>query len=183
MKISPKERKDEKTMSKLDILKAAEEVKPITIENGVPYVSFEDAEILKEAAKIENKPDIGQVKFNADGSVARSRTDFAVVNVEMLYQNRFRYIEDENGKPIAMQVVTDPLAIDNQVSGRVYASRITAYEIVRDGKELALKKITTVSDDEFIEEFKKTLTVRDMEKIVPLIQGAGSDISRENIAI
>lgn len=170
-------------MSKLDILKAAEEVKPITTKHGIPYVSFEDAEILKEAAAIENKPDIGQVKFNPDGSVARSRTDFAVVNVDQLYVNRVRYINDKEGKPVSMQVVTDPLAIENQISGRVYASRITAYEIVREGKELALKTVTTVSDDEFIEEFKKTLTVRDMEKIVPLIQGAGSEISRENIAI
>lgn len=169
--------------SKLEILQAAENVKPVAEVNGIEYVSFEDFETKRAAAIIDDEPSFGKVKFNEDGSVGQSRVDFAAVNIDRMYQNRMRYLEDESGKPIAMQIVIDPQAIQTQTSGSVYASRITAYEITREGKNLVLKAVTTVSDDEFVREFKKTLAVRDMETVMPLIQNAGSDISTENIAI
>lgn len=169
--------------SKLDILKAAEQVKPIAEVNGIPYVSAEDGEIIRSAAVIEGEPDFPRVKFNPDGSVARSRTDCAVVNAEIMYQNRFRNITDKDGNVVAVQVIVDPQAIATQTSGSVYARRITAYEFIREGKNLKLKAVITVSEDEFVREFDKTLAVRDMELLLPLIQGAGSDTTRENLAI
>lgn len=169
--------------SKLDILKKAEEITPIATKNGMDIVSFEDAIVKQQAEMIEGSNGRSMVTYNADGSVARSRTSVAALNYDLVMRNRFRYVEDAEGKK-KLQIVVDPLAIATQTTGRVYASRITAYEVERNKKgKIVVTKAITVSDDEFVADFSKQLSNRDMAMILPMIDAVGGDVTVEDIAI
>lgn len=149
-------------MSLIDVLKEAENVKPIDTINGMKIVPFESVPALAQAA-IVNDEDLGGRTMNLNGTVARSKCLFAAVNVDNLYINRYKVVK---GK---LYVITDYRAIKDQASGRVYAKQIPAYVFVRKDGEMVLEKMDIVSDTEFVSDYTNKLSNEAMQKLMPLL--------------
>lgn len=162
-------------MGILDSLKRAEEVKPLYEQNGVKVVSFEDQRAVAQA-EIINDVDLGNRTVNPDGTVARSRTKYAAINVDHLYLNRYKQV----GKKLF--VVTDYRAIKEQPTGRIYSSQIKAFVFVRENDVLKKEKMTVISDKDFVSDYTKTLNPEAMAQLIPLMAGE-NDISADALPI
>ena len=75
-------------MSMKDVLETAEKVEPLAKKNGIELMTFTEANAKTQADLLEGRPDLGVHKMNPDGTLARSNTYYAGVNVERLFQNR-----------------------------------------------------------------------------------------------
>lgn len=148
-----------------EVLEKTQNVKPITENNGVKVVSFEQQRDLAQADILQN-PGLGTVKMNPDGSIARTPTRFSAVNPGSFYINRYKKVKG------SLYIVTDYRAIKGQDEGRVYIKRIPAFVISRDKEsgDLYLEKLVTVSDDEFIADFTESLSNELMKEIKPLLE-------------
>lgn len=169
-----------------EILDAAENVKPLGELNGVKIMSFRDQNIAAQADMINNEVDPGFAQMNPDGSIARSNYKYAAVNVDALYENRFRQVEvrDAAGDiKKKLQVVVDYRACKEQKGGRIYTKTIPAYVVSRKGRNLILENTILISDDEFLSEFTNKLNLDAMNEILPLIQHAVSDVSPVGLQI
>lgn len=166
--------------STFELLEKAKKIQPLAVKDGVKIVSFEDGLILSEVDILDNAVDMGERKMNPDGSIACSKKNYACINYETLFNNRYRKIK---GKKI--QVVTDYRAIKNLKTGQIYTTGITAYEISRnENEELQLDRITTVSDTEFVSDFTHKLDKKSMVEILSLIdQGKQDDITEDTLSI
>ena len=146
-----------------EAIEKTENIKPVSVENGVPIVSFEEQRDLAVLEKMTN-PGMGDLSFNPDGSIARTPVKAAAVNLDNYYINRYKKVKN------TLLVVTDYRAIREQSSGSVYLKQIPAYTIARDGDgELCLLSVVNVSDNEFITDFTHTLNREAMSQIMPLI--------------
>lgn len=164
-----------------EILDEAQNVKPIGEINGVKITSFHDQTVLAQADMIEGEVPSGITQMNPDGSVARSTYKYASINVDALFENRFREIEIDGVKKI--QVVVDYRACKEQSSGRIYRKTVQAFEISRHGKRLAIDNVVLVTDDIFVKEFIRKLDIDAMGEVLPLIQVRVSDIVPTGITI
>lgn len=174
-------------MSMKDVLETAEKVEPIAKVNGVEIMSFHDANAKTQADMVENAPDPGIRTMNPDGTVARSYTRYAGVNIETIFQNRYRYIEEEDGdgnKKKKLQVVVDHRACDEQASGRVYLNLIPAYVISRGyQKKLKIERVETISREDFVKNFSRKLDREAMNDILPLIADRVTDVTTDSLSI
>ena len=169
-----------------EILDAAEDVKPLGEVNGVKIMSFRDQNIAAQADMINNEVAPGFAQMNPDGSIARSSYKYAAVNIDSLYENRFRQIEVRDAAGDVkkkVQVVTDYRACKDQKSGRIYTKTIPAFVIARQGRKLVLENTVLISDDEFLSEFTNKLNLDAMNEILPLIQKAVSDVTPVGLQI
>lgn len=159
-----------------EVLAKTEKVEPIAELNGVKVVTFEEQRDLAQLDALQ-KPDLGILHFNPDGSVAATPTRFAAVNLEHYYINRYKKVKNE------LYVVTDYRAIKEQADGRVYLKQIPAFVIGRDSNgNLQLSKMVTVSDTEFVSDFTHTLNNNAMKQIMPLLV-SGPGISQDDLSI
>lgn len=163
-------------MSLIDVLKEAEQVKPIDTINGMKIVPFESVPALAQAALVNND-DLGGRTVNLNGTIARSRCLFAAVNVDNLYINRYKMVK---GK---LYVVTDYRAIKDQSSGRIYAKQIPAYVFTRKDGELVLEKMDIVSDTEFVADYTNKLSNEAMQKLMPLLVNSGDIKTADDLPI
>lgn len=163
-------------MSLVDVLKEAEQVKPIDTINGMKIVPFETVPALAQAALV-NDEDLGGRTMNLNGTVARSRCLFAAVNVDNLYINRYKM---SKGK---LYVITDYRAIKDQSSGRIYAKQIPAYVFGRKEGELVLEKMDIVSDVEFVSDFTQKLSNEAMQKLMPLLVNSADIKTADDLPI
>ena len=174
-------------MSMKDVLETAEKVEPLAKKNGIELMTFTEANAKTQADLLEGRPDLGVHKMNPDGTLARSNTYYAGVNVERLFQNRYRYIEEagEDGNTKKkLQVVVDHRACDEQASGRVYVSMIPAYVISRGyQKKLSIERVDTVSREDFIKNFTHKLDREAMNDILPLIADRVTDVTTDSLSI
>lgn len=166
-----------------EILDAAKEVKPIGEINGVKITTFHDQNTLAQADLIEGEVASGIAQMNPDGSVARSTYRYAAVNVDALFENRYREISEGRKKKI--EIVTDYRACKEQNSGKIYRKTIVSFVISRDEEtnKLVLERTQLVQDDVFVKEFIKKLDIDAMGQILPLIQVKVSDITPTGITI
>lgn len=159
-------------------LEKAKDIQPLAIKNGMQIVSYEDAVILNQIEMMDDATDMGERKFNPDGTLARSKKKISSINVETLFNNRFRKMAGKK-----YQVVIDYRAIKEQSSGIIYAKNIVAYEIGSVNGELKLLKIVNVSDSEFISEFTNRLDIPSMVRILPLIQANDGNVTEQSLDI
>ncbi len=159
-----------------EVLKKTEHIEPIGEDNGIKLVSFEEQRDMAQLDIME-KPDMGILSMNPDGTVARTPTRFAAVNLENYYLNRYK----QKNKTTIM-VVTDYRAIKEQATGRVYAKMIPAYEITRIDGVLTLSRTVNISDGEFIADFTHTLNREAMKQIMPLLV-AGVGVTHDDLTI
>ena len=167
-------------MSMKDVLETAEKVEPLAKVNGVEIMSFRDANAKTQADMVENAPDPGIRTMNPDGTVARSYTRYAGVNIE-------RILEEEDGdgnKKKKLQVVVDHRACDEQASGRVYLNLIPAYVISRGyQKKLKIERVETISREDFVKNFSRKLDREAMNDILPLIADRVTDVTTDSLSI
>lgn len=161
-----------------EALERASKVKPYAEKNGIKIVGMEDMEALIEKHIIDKEPDIGERLVNPDGTIARSLTRFAGINLERELDNRYV----KHGKRV--EVIIDKRALSEQTLGRIYAKRITAYVITRneDGI-LELIETKTVSDDEFLKEFTHKLDKESMLEVLEAIARGQRDLTVDKLTI
>lgn len=164
-------------------MKDAEQVEVLGERDGVKLVSFADAQTLNTAEIIAQreygKRDTGDRTLNPDGSPARSRCKAAVVNVDALFDNRYRRIKGNK-----LEIVTDYRAIREQSRGQIYAKQIPCYVVSRDAEgNLKLDKTETVSDTDFIADFTHKLSKESMVEVLPLISDGGTEVTTDEIPI
>lgn len=164
------------TQSMREILDTAERAKPIAKVNGKDAVTFEDYMALASVDNINNM-DLGLTKFNADGTPACTNVKRVAINVENFFINRYRMKKKE------LWLVNDYYCISRQASGQIPFAQVPCYVIVRgdDGK-LKLDKVTTVTDKEFLEDFKGSLDRESMTEILPLLT-EDTGITKDKLAI
>lgn len=159
-----------------EVLEKTKDVKPVAEHNGMEIVSFEQQRDMAQLYKMENR-DLGLIKMNPDGTVARTPVKFAAVNLDNFYINRYKRVKD------SLYIVTDYRAIQEQSSGSVYAKQLAAYVVKRDAdKNLVLDKVVTVSDTEFLSDFTHTLNRDAMAQIMPLLV-SGVGVTTDDLGI
>lgn len=157
------------------LIEKTKDVAPIAENNGVKIVSFEEQRDMAQLDIME-KPDLGLLRMNEDGTVAATPTRFAAVNTEMYYLNRYKKVKN------SIYVVTDYRAIREQGTGRVYAKMIPAYVVTRGDQGLYLEKVVNVSDSEFIADFTHTLNKESMKTVMPLLV-SGVGVTQDDMPI
>lgn len=141
------------------------DVKPITVNNGVKVVTFEEQRDLAQLEMMEGQDALGGLQINPDGSVARTPITYSAVNPDVYYMNRYCKVKNE------LFVVIDKRAIQGAQTGSVYIAQVPAAVITRDGNgNLRFDRMITVSDDKFIAEFTDELDNESMAKILPLLE-------------
>lgn len=175
-------------MSKMEqILKQAEEVKPISTVDGTPVVSYEDGAILSSKQMINEKlgeeVDLGDVEVNPDGTIARSRAAVIVLNENKRLMNRYRTIGKKGGGKL-LQVVTDYRAVKEHGTGKVYVARVPAYEFEREESgKLVMTRQLTVEASDFISKFDEELNNEAMYEVLKAISDNEENATRSEMPI
>lgn len=151
----------------------------IAEKDGAVYVDFHDAAVLNSANSYEGDADTGMRKYNPDGSLAASRKRVVALNPDFYFMNRYKVKGAGANKKMLVVSGHTPegfRCIKEQSSGRCHIKTIPVYVLSRDeSKNLVLDKQTTVTESEFISDFKDTLSNNLMAEVLPLIAEAGAD--------
>ncbi len=163
-----------------EILQKASDVEPIAERDGRQIMSFEDQMALATKENMESMTnqamgkktgDLGGIKWNPDGSLARTKGNTAAVNVDRYYDNRFRKIKNK------YYVVIDKRAIAGLRDNKVPYPHIEAYIIgEEDGKVVCEKKVT-ISDKDFVADYTHRLDHASMKMVLNAI--AEYDVEKE----
>lgn len=170
----------------LDILEQAKDIKPIAVRNGVKIFSMDDARAVMQANSLEGEESLPLITRNPDGSIARSRSNMAIISENDLYDNRcYRKKTPGVGSDEFWIVSTATTSGYRAIRQRMNDEQIYVYIVSRDKdtKELALKRITTVSASEFKSDFTHKLDEKSMKQILPLIAEQEEGITPEEISI
>lgn len=160
-----------------EIIERTEKIEPLGMMNGQPIISIEQQRDLALVNHMTGNETLDTVQFNPDGSVAKTPGGTLAVNPDVYFINRCKKVKD------TLYVVTDYRAITEQGSGNVYLKSIPAYVIKRDDKgSLAVDKIATISDTEFISDFNLILDREAMAQIKPLLD-AGIGVTKSGLPI
>ncbi len=149
-----------------EYLNKAEEVEPIAEIGGRKIMSFEDQRNIATAQNI-NGEDLGGLKFNPDGTLARTKGDTAAVNLDSFYSNRYRKVKNK------YYIVTDLMAIDGAQRGQMPYTSVTAYVIAQVDGKIVCEKRVPVSDKDFIADYTHTLDHASMKLVLNAIAEAG----------
>lgn len=160
-----------------EIIEKTENIKPMGTINGKPVISIEEQRDMALLEHMTGQEKLDTVQFNPDGTVACTPGGTLAINPDVYFINRCKKVKD------TLYVVTDYRAIQEQGSGNVYMKSIPAFVIKRDEKgSLALDKVATISDTEFISDFDLILDREAMAQIKPLVeQGVG--VTRSGLPI
>lgn len=177
------------------LVKEAEAVsgsKPFVSVAGIPVYSSEEYNKAIRERKLEQavlevdgkKHNRSSAKFNKDGSVASSRPRPMIMNDEMFYSNRIRFVQEETdkGEVTYLHLCDDYRACKEQNSGNVYTNnvpvKVISHKQNKKGEDIyTLEKEISVSVETFVNEFKELLSVKDMQTIaenlvVPQVKAA-----------
>lgn len=162
-------------------------MKPITEKNGAKVVSYEDAPKLQNeeiaAVRTGEVVDLGDRELNPDGTVARSRATVLAVNPDRRLMNRYRVVT-KKGSGKLMQVVTDYRAVREQESGHCYLAQLPAYELERDEEgKLKLAGQTTITREDFIAKFTKSLSNEAMYEVNKAIAAREDELEKDELPI
>ena len=169
-----------------EILRKAEDVEVIAERGGRQIMSFDDQMALATKENMEtmnNKMmgkkggDLGGIKWNPNGSLARTKGNTASVNKEAFFNNRFKKIKNK------YYVVIDKLAIAGLRDNKVPYPHIEAYLISGDdeGKVVCEKKVT-ISDKEFVSDYTHKLDENSMKLVQSAIADFGVEKETESLA-
>lgn len=168
-----------------EILQKAEEVHPIGERDGRKIMTFEDQMALATKENMEsltNKAmgrdggDLGGIKWNADGSLARTKGNTAAVNLDRYYDNRFKKVKNK------YYVVTDKLAIDGLRNNKVPYPQVNGFLIgEQDGKVVCEKKVT-ISDKDFVADYTHRLDQASMNLVLNAISEFDVEKETESLA-
>ena len=167
------------------ILEKAAEVKPIAERGGRQIMSFEDQMSLATKENMEavmNKEmgkssgDIGGIKWNPDGTLARTKGNTAAVNLDNYYLNRFKKLKNK------YYVVIDKRAIKGQQMNAVPYPHITAYVIGEEEGKVVCEKMVTISDKDFLADYTHTLDHASMKMVLDAIETTGVEMETESLA-
>ena len=177
----------EEMLHMLEEEKEIREKRIIAEKDGEVYVTFSDAAVLNSAEAYDSEG-TGLIQRNRDGSVASVGKRVHAVNPDFFFMNRYRV--KSFGKVKKMYVVsghtpTGFRLITEQPTGRCFIKTIPVAVISRNTEtgELIFEKMDTVSENEFISEFTKTLDNKSMAEILPLIVDKGSEITADTMPI
>lgn len=160
-----------------DILNDAKEAKVIAVgQDGEQYVTFEDY-VNCTVADVVEKKDLGLFEKNPDGSPAGTSKRWVAVSMEQLFLNRYSVKDDE------LFIVVDFWCINEQQSGRIPIKNIPCYVLKREGKNLVLDRVTTISDQEFLTDFTGVLDNTAMAQVLPMISRAGQATTKDKLPI
>lgn len=171
-----------------DILKQAEDVKPLAEIDGMKITTYEDGVVLAEEAVVDEmvhgKTDISSYPLNPDGTPSGSRTRVANVNPNKMFGNCARRVFDEDGKLKAVQVVIDKRAVSDHAKGaEIYKTRVDVYELKRVGKKLVCERPFTITADEFVKEFDTKLSIQAMLEVMPAIAECQYPVGESELGI
>lgn len=174
----------------LEMLEKEQEIRAnriIAEKDGEVYVNFEDAAVLNSANAYEPEG-TGIQERNPDGSLASTGKRVHAINPDFYFSNRYRE-KTVNGKK-KLYIVSGHTPdgfrlIQEQKRGRCFIKTIPCAVIGRDSetKELVFEKMETVTESEFISNFKDTLSNNAMATILPLIVNQGNEITTNEIPI
>lgn len=168
-----------------EILRKADGVHPIGERGGRKIMSFEDQMALATKENMEstvNKSlgkesgDLGGIKWNPDGSLARTKGNTAAVNLDNFYLNRFKKVKNK------YYVVTDKRAIKGQQTNAVPYPHITAYVIGEEEGRIVCEKMVTISDKDFLADYTHTLDHASMKQVLDAIESTGVEMETESLA-
>lgn len=164
----------------LEILKAADAVTPFAEVNGAKVVSFEDAVTLAQAEAIEPEVDLGDRKFNPDGTYARSKVKVVAINPDNFYANRYKLVKSKN----ELHVVTDYRSIQYKRLGQPCGfSTVPCYVIVRENGELKLDRLTTISAADFDAGFNAELNNAAAAEVFRAINASKKGVTGDELPI
>lgn len=159
----------------------------IAEKDGEIFVSFEDAKVINSVDAYDGAG-TGYIQKNRDGSLASFGKTTHAVSTTFFFANRYRV--KTYGKQKKLYVVSGHTPegfrlIQEQPTGRCYIKTIPVYILTRDSEtnELVFEKKDTISENEFISEFTKTLDNKSMAEILPLIVDKGSEITADAMPI
>lgn len=178
--------------SKSEMLRLLEEEKEIrdnriiAEKDGQIFVTFEDAQVLNSMDAYEGGT--GYQQRNKDGSLASFGKTTHAVSKTFFFTNRYRvktYGKQKKLYVVSGHTPTGFRCIQEQSSGRCFIKTIPVAILVRDSEtnELKFEKMDTVSENEFISEFTKTLDNKSMAEVLPLIVEKGSEITADSMPI
>lgn len=160
-----------------EMLDRADKVTVIAEFDGVKVVSFEDYMDVAVAQKIDGSKDVGVRSLNPDGTVAASYHEYVAVNKDSWFANRYMLTSKKQ-----LKVVTDYRAIKEQQTGRVYTSRLIAYNIERVDGNLVCTGADYISDVTFVKDYTHQLDIAGAAEVFKAINafkdsvaGAGTD--------
>ena len=168
-----------------EILRKAEDVEVIAEKNGRQIMSFDDQMALATKSNMEsmtNKAmgrsteDIGGIKWNSDGTLARTKGNTAAVNLESYYMNRFKKVKNK------YYVVVDKRAIKGQQMNNVPYPQVPAYVIGEQEGKVVCEKMVQISDKDFLADFTHTLDQASMKLVLNAIEEVGVEKETESLA-
>ena len=165
---------NEKMMS---VLSDAKSVEPIALAGDREVYTFADAVKIAEAQLMAEKVmgktvDLGERQMNPDGATyASGQYKNVAVDPSTFFVNRYR--KAGVGKKVTYEVVTDYRAIKEQATGTVYTNNVVVHVIGNGEDGLTIEGRKTVSPEEFVKDFRGTLGIESMRKILMLINGQG----------
>ncbi len=168
-----------------EILRKAESVEPIAEMGGRQIMSFDDQMSLATKENMEsmtNKAmgkkggDLGGIKWNPDGTLARTKGNVASVNMDSFYNNRFRKLKNK------YYVVTDKLAIAGLRDNKVPYPHIEAYVIGENDGKIVCEKKVTISDKEFVADYTHRLDHASMKMVLNAISEFDVEKETESLA-
>lgn len=182
----------------LEVLTEAADVKPILDMNGKKLYTF-DGSVKKSAADMLNKKagfaeaELGHRELGpSQDNYRRINKKHAAVDPSALFNNRYKKETGSKagGKPTAIYtIVTDYKALQFQQTGQVH-DNIVGYQVKvsKDEKGVLtseLVRLVQVSGQEFVNDFTRKLSPRDMQAILPQINkmGSGNNISVDTLSL
>lgn len=159
----------------------------IAEKEGEVFVTFEDAAVLNSANSYEPNGTGVQMR-NRDGSLASTGKRVHAINPDFYFANRYRVRKFGTAEKMYIVSAFTPdgfRLIQEQKKGRCFIKTIPCAVISRDKdtKELVFEKMETITEQEFISEFKKKLSNHAMAEILPLIINNGNDITANEMPI
>ena len=177
-------------MSKLkaieELIDKKKKIKPLAEKDGQLYMTFEDAATMNNVNAYEGKGTGTQVR-NKDGSLASTGKTVHAVNPDYFFANRYKVKGAKGNQKMLVVSGHNPIGfrcIKEQEQGKIFIKTIPCYVIARgeDGK-LAVEKVATVSDSEFVSDFTHTLNHESMAEILPLIANSEQGITADDMPI
>lgn len=161
-------------MDLLEQIISQTEAEPVATINGKNVYDFENAQKVNKRRLAEEKISGKHVELGerevTDGGMhyTHSKADTVAINPENYFLNRARKVKKSNGNT-AYEIVTDYRAIKEQSTGRIYTNNITAYVIGMHGRGITLIETTKISDKDFVNDFKQSLSHADMARVIEAI--------------
>ncbi len=168
-----------------DILKRAEDVEVIGERGGRKIMSFEDQMALATKDNMESitaksmgrsDADLGSIKWNPNGTLARTKGNTAAINLEQFYNNRFKKIKNK------YYVVIDKIAIDGAEKGKVPYPHIEAFLIGEKEGEIVCEKKVIISDKDLVSDYTHKLDENAMKLVLNAIDKYDIEKDTEGLA-